>query len=216
MAVRGNYGLLGLYYSYTVKPNQACQIQVFFYKIGLKMEILFYEIGLRSRGFYKLISAEIAKNRDPALQVSSLQSELGYLRQKLADCDPSSTSFSSLESFTPIYIVTPTYARPQQKAELTRLKNAFLLVPSVHWIVVEDAPSKTPLVTRFLAHSGLASTHLAVETPPEKKLNSDDPHWSKPRGVYQRNAALKWMRQEKDGEPGVVYFADDDIPGCKN
>ena len=210
MAVRGNYGLLGLYYSYTVKPNQACQIQVFFYKIGLKMEILFYEIGLRSRGFYKLISAEIAKNRDPALQVSSLQSELGYLRQKLADCDPSYTSFSSLDSLTPIYIVTPTYARPQQKAELTRLKNAFLLVPSVHWIVVEDAPSKTPLVTRFLAHSGLASTHLAVETPPEMKLNSDDPHWSKPRGVYQRNAALKWMRQEKDGEPGVVYFADDD------
>ena len=138
-------------------------------------------------------------------QVSSLQSEIGYLRQKLADCDPSSTSFSSLDSLTPIYIVTPTYARPQQKAELTRLKNAFLLVPSVHWIVVEDAPSKTPLVTRyniartcccsqvtrltvnnkclarFLAHSGLASTHLAVETPPEVKLNSDDPHWSKPR-----------------------------------
>ena len=114
-------------------------------------------------------------------QVSSLQSELGYLRQKLADCDPSSTSFSSLDSLTPIYIVTPTYARPQQKAELTRLKNAFLLVPSVHWIVVEDAPSKTPLVTRFLAHSGLASTHLAVETPPEVKLNLDDPHWSKPR-----------------------------------
>ena len=205
MVVRGNYGLLGLYYSYTVKPNQACQIQVFFYKIGLKMEILFYEIGLRSRGFYKLISAEIAKNRDPALQVSSLQSELGYLRQKLADCDPSFTSFSSLDSLTPIYIVTPTYARPQQKAELTRLKNAFLLVPSVHWIVVEDAPSKTPLVTRyniartcccsqatqltvnnkclarFLSHSGLASTHLAVETPPEVKLNLDDPHWSKPR-----------------------------------
>ena len=80
-----------------------------------------------------------------------LQAELGYLRQKLAACDPSSTS-SNLATFTPIYIVTPTYARPQQKAELTRLKNAFLLVPYVHWIVIEDAPSKTSLVTRFVEY----------------------------------------------------------------
>ena len=87
----------------------------------------------------------------PNDQVLGLQAELGYLRQKLAACDPSSTS-SNLATFTPIYIVTPTYARPQQKAELTRLKNAFLLVPSVHWIIIEDAPSKTPLVTRFVEH----------------------------------------------------------------
>ena len=81
----------------------------------------------------------------------ALQAELGYLRQKLATCDPSFTS--NLDTFIPIYIVTPTYARPQQKAELTRLKNALLLVPSVHWIVVEDASSKTSLVTRFVEHS---------------------------------------------------------------
>ena len=80
-----------------------------------------------------------------------LQAELGYLRQKLAVCDPSSIS-TNLAAFTPIYIVTPTYARPQQKAELTRLKNALLLVPSVHWIVIEDAPSKTSLVTRFVEY----------------------------------------------------------------
>jgi len=144
-------------------------------------------------------------------QVFALQAELGYLRQKLASCDPSSTfTSSSLDTFTPIYIVTPTYARPQQKAELTRLKNTFLLIPSVHWIVVEDAPAKTSLVTRFLAHSGLSTTHLNVETPPDMKLKSDDPHWSKPRGVYQRNEAIKWLRQERGGEAGVVYFADDD------
>ena len=30
------------------------------------------------------------------------------------------------------------------------------------------------------------------------------------RGVYQRNAAIKLLRDEKRGESGVVYFADDD------
>ena len=82
-----------------------------------------------------------------------MQAELGLLRQHLASCGALPSS-SSLDNITPIYIVTPTYARPQQKAELTRLKNAFLLVPSVHWIVVEDAPTKTALVTRLVDHMG--------------------------------------------------------------
>ena len=30
------------------------------------------------------------------------------------------------------------------------------------------------------------------------------------RGVYQRNEAIKWLREERVGEAGVVYFADDD------
>ena len=30
------------------------------------------------------------------------------------------------------------------------------------------------------------------------------------RGVYQRNEAIKWLREERAGEAGVVYFADDD------
>ena len=30
------------------------------------------------------------------------------------------------------------------------------------------------------------------------------------RGVYQRNAAIQWLRDQKPGERGVVYFADDD------
>ena len=30
------------------------------------------------------------------------------------------------------------------------------------------------------------------------------------RGVYQRNEAIKWLREERAGEAGGVYFADDD------
>lgn len=33
-----------------------------------------------------------------------------------------------------IHVVTPTYSRPVQKAELTRLANTLLHVPNLHWI----------------------------------------------------------------------------------
>lgn len=35
-----------------------------------------------------------------------------------------------------------------------------------------------------------------------------DAHWTKPRGVLQRNTALEWLRLHT--AEGVVYFADDD------
>ena len=38
-----------------------------------------------------------------------------------------------------IYVITPTYTRPVQKAELTRLLHTLKHVTSLHWIVVEDA-----------------------------------------------------------------------------
>lgn len=57
-----------------------------------------------------------------------------------------------------------------QKAELTRLSQTFLHVPQLHWIVVEDSPHKTPLVTDFLMKSGLTYTHLHVPTAKDRKL----------------------------------------------
>ncbi|XP_069982857.1 galactosylgalactosylxylosylprotein 3-beta-glucuronosyltransferase I [Penaeus vannamei] len=114
---------------------------------------------------------------------------------------------------TTIYVITPTYARPHQKAELTRLKSVFLHIPALHWIVIEDAEAKTELVTRFLETSGLEYTHLHQATPPAWKLKEKDPSWYKPRGVLQRNAGIEWLRKtfasDKNAK-GVVYFADDD------
>ncbi|XP_012143767.1 glucuronyltransferase I isoform X1 [Megachile rotundata] len=110
-----------------------------------------------------------------------------------------------------IYAITPTFARPVQKAELTRLSQTFLHIPNFHWILVEDAERKTKLVTRFLENSGLIYTHLAAPTPPNYKLGRNDPNWKKPRGVEQRNAALRWLRENlKSTDKGIVYFADDD------
>ena len=116
-----------------------------------------------------------------------------------------------VDHFPPLYVITPTYARPVQRAELTRLAQVFVMVPNLHWIVVEDAAEKTELVAKFLAESGIQHSHLHIATPSDMKIKPKDPHWSKPRGVYQRNLALQWLRDNfRVGDPGVVYFADDD------
>lgn len=94
-------------------------------------------------------------------------------------------------------------------------------MPRLHWLLVEDAESPTPLVSGLLAASGLLFTHLAVLTPKAQRLREGEPGWVRPRGVEQRNKALDWLRGkggavggEKDPPPpgtqGVVYFADDD------
>lgn len=112
-----------------------------------------------------------------------------------------------------IHIITPTYSRPVQKAELTRLANTFLHVPNLHWILVEDSQRRTPLVTRLLRETGLNYTHLNVETPRNYKLRGDTRDPRIPRGTMQRNLALRWLRETfnaNNSQPGIVYFADDD------
>lgn len=112
-----------------------------------------------------------------------------------------------------IHVITPTYSRPVQKAELTRLANTLLHVPNLHWILVEDSQRRTPLVTRMLQDSGLNYTHLNVETPRNYKLRGDTRDPRIPRGTMQRNLALRWLREtfnKNSSLPGVVYFADDD------
>ena len=51
-----------------------------------------------------------------------------------------------------------------------RISQTFLLVPNLHWIIVEDSENKTPLVANLLAKSGLSYTHLNAATPKEWKL----------------------------------------------
>lgn len=112
-----------------------------------------------------------------------------------------------------IHVITPTYTRAVQKAELTRLTNTFLHVPNLHWIVVEDSPRRTPLVSRLLRSSGLNHTHLNVETPRVHRMRKEARGNRVPRGTVQRNLGLRWLRENLGRTPrhqGVVYFADDD------
>ena len=111
-----------------------------------------------------------------------------------------------------IYLITPTYARSVQKAELTRLSHTFLHVKNLHWIIIEDADIKTTLISNFLRKLKLPYTHLNIKTPPDYKMKHNDPNWLKPRGVLQRNKGLEWIRNNlnKHKNKGVLYFADDD------
>lgn len=105
-----------------------------------------------------------------------------------------------------IFLITPTYARLNQKADLTRLSYTLLLVPRLHWILVEDSHEPTKLVTNFLSRltqevipnfcSDLKITQLNIPTPEEYKLKARDPSWLKPRGVLQRNLGLSWLRNQ--------------------
>lgn len=113
-----------------------------------------------------------------------------------------------------IHIITPTYTRPVQKAELTRMANTFLHVANLHWIVIEDSQRRTSLVTSLLRETGLNYTHLNVETPKGFKMRGDTRDPRIPRGTMQRNLALRWLREtfknNNNSQPGIVYFADDD------
>lgn len=118
---------------------------------------------------------------------------------------------TSIDDELVIYVVTPTYSRATQKADLTRLAHTLTLVSSLHWIIVEDAARTTELVKKLLLKTDIQYTLLSSKTPDKYKLGSSDPQWRKPRGVFQRNRALEWLRLLKPiNEASVVYFADDD------
>lgn len=96
---------------------------------------------------------------------------------------------------------------------IRRLSHLFMLVPNLHWIIVEDSNSTTTLVRNLLLHAGLENrfTQLNIKTPPEFKLQGKDPNWIKPRGVEQRNLALAWLRANVNVDHhAIVFFMDDD------
>lgn len=116
-----------------------------------------------------------------------------------------------------IFMITPTYSRWTQKADLTRLCQTLMHVKNIHWIVVEDADKKTELVTDFLHNCPVSSTQLNFRTsrkfrPSLRRHKRRKPKARKSRGVEQRNLALLWLRNTfKPGEKkGVLYFGDDD------
>lgn len=104
-----------------------------------------------------------------------------------------------------IYIVTPTYLRETQIADLNRLKNTLLLVPKIVWIIVEDSLVKSDKIATFAMESNLNIVHEA-----EKTLKLDKPKYtSAHKGVEQRNRAIYWIK-ENEPQNSIVYFADDD------
>ncbi|XP_018394226.1 PREDICTED: galactosylgalactosylxylosylprotein 3-beta-glucuronosyltransferase P-like isoform X1 [Cyphomyrmex costatus] len=115
---------------------------------------------------------------------------------------PSLPSEESSEE--PLYIITPTYRRPEQIPELTRMAHTLMLIKNIHWLVIEDASVATKQVTTLLERTGLKFDHLIAPMPEKYKLKKG----AKPRGVSNRNRGLRWIRA--NATKGVFYFADDD------
>ncbi|XP_057667096.1 galactosylgalactosylxylosylprotein 3-beta-glucuronosyltransferase P-like [Diorhabda carinulata] len=102
-----------------------------------------------------------------------------------------------------LYIITPTYKRPEQIPELVRLSQTLLLVPKLTWLVIEDGYEKNEIIENILEKFGLKHEYLLAPMP--EKYRSEP---SKPKGVSNRNKGLEWIRNNT--KSGVVYFADDD------
>lgn len=129
----------------------------------------------------------------------------------------------SSEPLPPLYIITPTFRRGEQLAELTRLGYTLKHVPRLFWLVIEDSTAPTPAVTALLTRIGVPFTHLVGELI--VYLNYNCPFMQtnlfpaqmpakyrknkvKPRGVSNRNRGLEWIRS--NATEGVFFFADDD------
>nr|XP_017025964.1 galactosylgalactosylxylosylprotein 3-beta-glucuronosyltransferase S isoform X2 [Drosophila kikkawai] len=103
-----------------------------------------------------------------------------------------------------IYFVTPTYPRREQIPELTRLAHTLLHVPRLHWLVADDQQKCNDFIDTLLNRFGIPFTHMVSPMP--AKFRFADPA---PRGVANRRAALRWLRQHNLTN-GVLYFGDDD------
>lgn len=53
-----------------------------------------------------------------------------------------------------------------------RLSHTLMLVPNLRWIIVEDSETKTDVVAKLLAKSGMQFIHLNAATPKEWKLRA--------------------------------------------
>src|SRR4051794_33317444 len=93
-----------------------------------------------------------------------------------------------------IFFITPTYTRPTQKADLVRLAQTLAHVNNLYWAVVEDVDSPSAFIDDLAERLRVKSVHLTERTPPERRLKQSDPSWKLPKGVAQRNAALRWIR----------------------
>ena len=109
-------------------------------------------------------------------------------------CNESRQQFEQQQLKKPtIYLITPTYDRFEQLAELTRLSQTLLLVNRLHWLLIEDSPFKTNKIKQFITsfilkkkpkfNSDIKIEHLNIETPIAFKISKNQPNWLKPKGI---------------------------------
>ncbi|TDG49719.1 hypothetical protein AWZ03_003957 [Drosophila navojoa] len=140
----------------------------------------------------------IDKLKTPITQSSHAHKLLGKAAHKIR------SRFVAVSEPPPLYIITPTYRRPEQLAELTRLGYTLKHVLNLLWLVIEDANKTNPLVAHTLDRIGVPYEYLVAPMPEQYKHTKK----AKPRGVSNRNRGLDYLRA--NASEGVLYFADDD------
>ncbi|XP_022220357.2 galactosylgalactosylxylosylprotein 3-beta-glucuronosyltransferase P isoform X1 [Drosophila obscura] len=143
----------------------------------------------------KKATANAAKALAPSTSMSQSQLDAAHKIQP---------TFVAASQPPPLYIITPTYRRPEQLAELTRLGYTLKHVANLLWLVIEDANKTNPLVAHTLDRIGVPYEYMVAPMPEKYKQTKK----AKPRGVSNRNRGLEYLRQH--ATEGVLYFADDD------
>eukprot|EP00731_Ephydatia_muelleri_P004749 Em0002g925a len=108
-----------------------------------------------------------------------------------------------------VYLITTTYRRDTQKADLVVLCQTLMHVQSLVWILVENSMQHTPMIGALLKRCGLPYVHLTVSSPDHTYVRAT----SEIVGIQHRNVGLKWIREHCGNgkcNSGVVYFGDDD------
>jgi len=110
-----------------------------------------------------------------------------------------------------IFVITPTYTRPTQMADMTKLAQTLEVAAlkykiNMHWIVSEDSTHLNPQVTALLNRTCIPSVQLLGPRPATHLDKRSG------RGVSNRLKALEWLRDTytNTSQEGVIYFADDD------
>lgn len=101
-----------------------------------------------------------------------------------------------------IYVITPTYTRPSQQAELSSLAQSLAHIPYLTWVVMEF--TKTQLVSDFLEGTNLEYLHLDSAgkiTGFSKDINACN---------VLRNVALDHLANNKKVLDGVIIFGNTD------
>ena len=56
-----------------------------------------------------------------------------------------------------VYVITPTYARPSQHPDLTRMSQALMLAGGrIHWLIIEDSTNTTQWVRALIIKTYLS------------------------------------------------------------
>lgn len=80
-----------------------------------------------------------------------------------AGCVAGGTSASAGGPPGTIYVITPTYRRPEQVADMTRMAQTLMLVRDIHWLVVEDTHAKSTQLSSLLQSFGIRYNYLTGE-----------------------------------------------------